>query len=152
MSQSCFSYFKGMFLRKKPNKSGKTSIQVIEKNRGKYTVLKTIGSSSDPAELKKLVSLGEEWMRTKRGLLEIPFNDEKQAADLVLESIERITVAGTELLLDRIFNEIGFNAIKDDVFKWLVYSRICFPASKLKTCDYLHTYHGLCGILIYHYI
>ena len=132
-----------MFLRKKPNKSGKTSIQVIEKNRGKYTVLKTIGSSSDPAELKKLVSLGEEWMRTKRGLLEIPFNDEKQAADLVLESIERITVAGTELLLDRIFNEIGFNAIKDDVFKWLVYSRICFPASKLKTCDYLHTYHGL---------
>jgi transposase len=132
-----------MFVRKKPNKSGKISIQVIEKSRGKYRVLKTIGSSADPGEVKNLVSLGEEWVQSKRGLLEIPFNDEKQTADLVLESIEGITVAGTELLLDRIFNEIGFNAIKDDLFKWLVYSRICFPASKLKTCDYLLTYHGL---------
>ena len=132
-----------MFVRKKPNKSGKISIQVIEKIRGKYKVLKTIGSSSDQLEIDKLFILGEDWIHSKKGLLEIPFNNEKQLADSVLDSIEGITVAGTELLLDKIFNEIGFNAIRDDVFKWLVYSRICFPASKLKTCDYLLTYHGL---------
>ncbi|SIS91323.1 Transposase DDE domain-containing protein [Belliella pelovolcani] len=60
-----------------------------------------------------------------------------------METVERITVSGTELLLDRIFNDIGFNVINDDIFRWLVYSKICFPASKLKTCDYLNTYHGL---------
>lgn len=132
-----------MFVRKKPNKSGKISVQVIDKVRGSYKVAKTIGSSSDNAEVEELVSLGEEWIRNYKGILDIPFNNEEQVAESVLESVENITVSGTELLLDKIFNDIGFNVIRDDIFKWLVYSRICFPASKLKTCDYLLTYHGL---------
>jgi transposase len=132
-----------MFVRKKPNKIGKISVQVIEKVRGSYKVAKTIGSSSDGAEVEELVSCGEEWIRNYKGILDIPFYNEEQVAESVLESVENITVSGTELLLDRIFNDIGFNVIKDDIFKWLVYSRICFPASKLKTCDYLLTYHGL---------
>lgn len=132
-----------MFVRKKPNKSGKISVQVIEKTRGSYKVAKTIGSSSDSQEVERLVYLGEEWIRNRKGLLDIPFNTEEQIADSVLDNVEKITVSGTELLLDRVFNGIGFNAIKDDIFKWLVYSRICFPASKLKTCDYLLAYHGL---------
>jgi len=132
-----------MFVRKKPNKSGKISVQVIEKIKGKYKVAKTIGSSADESEVERLVTLGEEWIRNYKGTLEIPFNDEERIADSVLESVEKITVSGTELLLNKIFNDIGFNAINDDIFRWLVYSRICFPASKLKTCDYLLTYHGL---------
>lgn len=132
-----------MFVRKKPNKSGKISVQVINKIKGKYKVAKTIGSSSIDAEVEKLVALGEEWIINYKGSLEIPFNDEERIAESVLETVESITVSGTELLLDRIFNNIGFNVINDDIFRWLVYSRICFPASKLKTCDYLNTYHGL---------
>ncbi|SMD42898.1 Transposase [Aquiflexum balticum DSM 16537] len=132
-----------MFVRKKPNKSGKISVQVIDKIKGRYKVAKTIGSSSDNAEVEELVSLGEEWIRNYKGILDIPFNNEEQVAESVLESVENITVSGTELLLDNVFNDIGFNVIQDDIFKWLVYSRICFPASKLKTCDYLQTYHGL---------
>lgn len=132
-----------MFVRKKPNKSGKISVQVINKIRGSYKVAKTIGSSSDKSEVERLVSLGEEWIRNYKGILDMPFNNEEQTAESVLESVENITVSGTELLLDKIFNDIGFNVIKDDIFKWLVYSRICFPSSKLKTCDYLLTYHGL---------
>ncbi|MCH7396744.1 IS1634 family transposase [Belliella sp. DSM 107340] len=132
-----------MFVRKKPNKSGKISVQVIDKVRGSYKVAKTIGSSSDPAEVEELFSLGEEWIRNYKGIIDIPFNSEEQVAESVLESVENITVSGTELLLNKIFNDIGFNVIKDDIFKWLVYSRICFPASKLKTCEYLQTYHGL---------
>jgi hypothetical protein len=34
-----------MFVRRKKNKSGSTSIQVISKNGGKYHVVKTIGNS-----------------------------------------------------------------------------------------------------------
>lgn len=132
-----------MFVRKKPNKSGKVSVQVIEKVRGSYKVAKTIGSSFDTTEIEELVSLGEEWIRNYKGLLDIPFSNEEQLADSVLESVENITVSGTELLLNQIFHDVGFDVIKDDIFKWLVYSRICFPASKLKTYDYLLTYHGL---------
>ena len=132
-----------MFVRKKTNKSGKISVQVIEKVRGSYKVAKTIGSSSDDTEVEKLVSLGKDWIRDYKGILDIPFNNEEQVAESVLESVENITVSGTELLLNKIFHDIGFNVIKDDIFKWLVYSRVCFPASKLKTCDYLLTYHGL---------
>lgn len=132
-----------MFVRKKPNKSGKISVQVIKKVKGSYTVAKTIGSSSDKSEVERLVTLGEKWIKDYKGVLDMPFNNEEQTAAAVLDSVENITVSGTELLLDKIFNDIGFNVIKDDIFKWLVYSRICFPASKLKTCDYLLTYHGL---------
>ena len=132
-----------MFVRKKPNKSGKISVQVINKIKGKYKVAKTIGSSSIESEVEKLVTLGQEWIKNYKGSIELPFNDEEQVAESVLETVESITVSGTELLLDRIFNDIGFNVINDDIFRWLVYSRICFPASKLKTCDYLNTYHGL---------
>jgi transposase len=132
-----------MFVRKKPNKSGKVSVQVIKKVKGKYQVAKTIGSSADEQEIENLICLGEEWIRNYSGVLDLPFNEEEQLAESVLERVESITVSGTELLLDKIFYAIGFGAIKDDVFRWLVYSRICFPASKLKTCDYLQTYHGL---------
>jgi transposase len=93
--------------------------------------------------VERLVTLGEKWIRDYKGILDMPFNSEEQTAAAVLESVENITVSGTELLLDKLFNDIGFDVIKDDIFKWLVYSRICFPSSKLKTCDYLRTYHGL---------
>jgi hypothetical protein len=66
-----------MFVRRKPNKSGKISVQVIEKVRGKYKVAKTIGNSSLESEVERLVKIGEEWIRNYKGSLEIPFNDEE---------------------------------------------------------------------------
>jgi len=42
-----------MFVRKKKNKSGVVSVQVIDKSSGKYKVKKTIGSSSKPDEIKR---------------------------------------------------------------------------------------------------
>jgi hypothetical protein len=44
------------------------------------------------------------------------------------------------LLLDRIFDDIGFGQIRDKVFKELVLARIAFPKSKLKTTEYLFRY------------
>jgi transposase len=46
-------------------------------------------------------------------------------------------------LLGKLFNEIGFNAIKDELFRHLVLTRLCYPVSKLKTTDYLFKYKGL---------
>ncbi|WP_221936579.1 IS1634 family transposase, partial [Litoribacter populi] len=132
-----------MFVRKKPNKSGKISVQVIEKKSGKYKVVKTVGSSPDLDTVERLVKEGEQWIKSQRGLLELPFNNEKQAVQNVLDNIAGITVTGTELLLGKIFDMIGFNAVKDELFRWLVFSRLCFPGSKLKTTEYLFNFHGL---------
>ena len=42
-----------MFVRKKQNKSGSVSIQIISKTSGKYKVFKTIGSSIYPEQIEK---------------------------------------------------------------------------------------------------
>jgi hypothetical protein len=43
-----------MFVRKKRNRSGSTSIQIIDKSYGKYRVIKTIGSACEPDEIDYL--------------------------------------------------------------------------------------------------
>jgi hypothetical protein len=48
-----------MFVRRKQNSSGSTSIQVIDKSKGKYTVVTTIGSSKNPSELDSLELQGK---------------------------------------------------------------------------------------------
>ena len=46
-------------------------------------------------------------------------------------------------MLGKIFNEIGFDVIADDLFRHLVLARRIYPVSKLKTLDYLQKYKGI---------
>ena len=48
-----------MFIRKKKNKSGSISVQVVDKSTGKYRVLQTIGSSSNPRTIESLIIKGK---------------------------------------------------------------------------------------------
>jgi transposase len=129
-----------MFIRKKKNKSGIISVQVIDKSTGKYRVLKTIGSSSDKIEIERLYQEGKQWMKQHLGALELDFTDYRHHTNLVLQGLEEISVYGPELLLGKLFDQIGFNKIKDNLFRQLVLARLCYPASKLKTTDYLSKY------------
>ena len=43
-----------MFIRKKKNKSGIISVQVIDKSSGVYKVIKTIGSSNNQQKIDRL--------------------------------------------------------------------------------------------------
>jgi hypothetical protein len=70
-----------MFIRKKRNKSGAISIQVIDKSSGRYRVLKTLGSSSDNLKLAELVTEAEIWIKNHSGLIEIDFSQ----TDVLLE-------------------------------------------------------------------
>lgn len=47
---------------------------------------------------------------------------------------------GIQYVLGKIFNDIGFNQIKDNLFKDLVLYRLVYPKSKLKTTEYLYRY------------
>jgi transposase len=132
-----------MFIREKQNKSGKVSIQIIEKRSGKYKVLQTIGCSGDVKRLSELKLQANNWIKGKLGIQEFDFTNYHSQTHQVLDGIESLTNAGLELLLGKLFDEIGFNAIKDKLFRQLTLSRIANPVSKLKTTDYLYKYHSL---------
>lgn len=132
-----------MYLRQKKNKSGVISVQIIDKSTGKYTVLKTIGSSSIATEVARLVLEGKQWIKKRQGTLEIDFTNYREHTALVLNGIEQISVLGPELLLGKIYDNIGFGKVVDNLFKQLVLARLCFPVSKLKTTDYLSRYQFL---------
>jgi transposase len=133
----------GMFVRQKRNKSGKISVQVIDKSTGGYRVLKTVGCSSDERVVFKLVQEAEHWIIQKRGIIELDFDNDRQYVTALLDGIESLENVGIELLLGKIFDEIGFNQIKDELFRVLVLSRLSCPVSKLKTTDYLSKYHNI---------
>jgi len=51
-----------MYVKKKPNRSGTTSVVVAEKRQGKYFEHFTIGVSSDPDMIKKFEEEGNQWI------------------------------------------------------------------------------------------
>lgn len=55
--------------------------------------------------------------------------------------MDSLLINGTQLLLGRIYDSIGFNAIEDDVLRHLVIARLTQPRSKLATVDYLKSYY-----------
>jgi len=134
-----------MFIRHKPNKSGSVSIQIVDKSNGKYKVLKTIGSSYDSFEIELLCQKAQKAILLLKHQNELPFNQlqELQFADSFINYIHTLSLVGPELLLGKLFDEIGFNKIQDTLFRYLVITRLVYPVSKLKTVDYLFKYKGI---------
>lgn len=134
-----------MFVRKKHNKSGTTSVQIIDKSSGRYVVRQTIGSSSDPTGIEFFVKKAKQIVLTYGGQGILPFDKEAELAyvDTFLNGLNDFALVGPELLLGRIFDEIGFNNIEDEWFRHLVITRLVYPVSKLKTTDYLFKYRGI---------
>ena len=134
-----------MYVRKKHNPSGVVSIQVIDKSKGKYRVVKTIGSSKEPDEASKLYSEGKKWIASCMGqrdifVLQEQKREEKQVTDYLLSNIENILLNGFQLILNRVYRLVGFDAIEDDILKQLVIARLCQPSSKAGTVDYLKSH------------
>jgi transposase len=134
-----------MYVRKKKNKSGVISIQIIDKSSGEYQVYRTVGSSKEPMEIERLY---KEAMKEIEGILgqqnlAFDVDKEKELTDIFFNGIEDFKLAGPELLLGGIFDEIGFNKIPDELFRHLVLTRLICPGSKLKTVDYLFKYNGI---------
>jgi transposase len=129
-----------MFIRKKKNKSGLVSVQVITKEKGKSKLVKTIGSSHDEVQIKLLLNKADQFIQTFGGQQVINYSDTATSLTTAFKSISSHIEIGTELLLGRIFSSIGFDSIEDPLFKKLVLARLSYPVSKLKTSDYLQQY------------
>ena len=134
-----------MYVRKKPNRSGSTSVVVVDKSKGKTRYLKTIGISSDEKEITELYRQGKKWIVAQCGVCDMfalheQQREEKQVTDYLLSNIENILLNGTQLILNQVFKLVGFDAIEDDILKHLVVARLCQPSSKAGTVDYLKSY------------
>jgi transposase len=134
-----------MFVRKKKNRSGTTSVVVIDKSSGRFRELKTLGVSSDEQEIAELYQQGKKWIDLHLGNRDMfslaeQQREEKQVTEYLLNNVENILLNGTQLILNEVFKLVGFDAVKDDILKHLVVARLCQPTSKSGTVDYLKSY------------
>ena len=108
-----------MFVRKKRNKSGTISVQIIDKSAG-YKVVETIGSSKNAEEIANLVKKAEHQVWTNRGRQKELF---KSVTALELEEFikgmvnTQVQTIGPELILGALFDKIGFNIIRTFAFE-----------------------------------
>jgi len=136
-----------MFVKKKKNRSGTTSVVIAEKYNQIYKEHITIGVSSDESDIKQYVEKGKQWILDYNRKLAPEFDffgtekhiqdNEKELVLQLLNNVENILLNGTELILDRVFNQVGFNQIEDEIFRKLVQSRLSYPSSKSATVEYL---------------
>jgi len=129
-----------MFIRKKLNKSGKVSIQVIDKSSNKYKVIKTIGCSDSPIEIEKLMHVARQWINDYQNTPELDFHNFEDSIQRVVGTISGHRLVGIELTVGKVFDAIGFDQIKDKLFKSLVLYRLVYPKSKVKTAEYFYRY------------
>ena len=134
-----------MYVRKKRNRSGTTSVVVVDKSSGRFRELKTIGVSSDEQEIEKFFRDGKRWISIQSGERDMfaeadREREQKQVTEHLLNNIENILLNGTQLILNQVFKLIGFDVIKDEIFRHLVVARLCQPSSKAGTVDYLKSY------------
>ena len=145
LRNGCPGLFLGVFIRQKKNKSGSISVQIISKVGGRYKVEKTVGSSDREDQIKNLVQKAELDVISMVGQSSL-FNSEQDVQlENYLDTIEnmQIRTIGPELIFVKIYDAIGYNAIKEDLFRQLVIARLAFPLSKLKTIEYIYRYQGV---------
>ena len=139
------SLYLRMFIRKKKNRSGTTSIVVVEKRKGIYREIKTIGISGDTSEIELLFNKGKKWISLHLGEQDIfevheKAIEESQVTEYLLSNVENILLNGVQLILNEVFKLTGFCAIEDDIFRQLVIARLSQPMSKSATVEYLKSH------------
>ena len=96
-------------------------------------------------EADELFQKAQLWLRTHDGQQELDFDDRKgkevEETERFLSNIDNVLINGTQLLLDQIYDSVGFNQIPDEILRHLVIARVSHPKSKLATVDYLKSYY-----------
>lgn len=119
---------------------------MVDKHGGKFKELHTVGVAGDEQEMAALCEKGKEWIKSHLGILELDFESadskalEEERATAVLNNIDAILLNGAKLILDKVYDSIGFNRIGDSVLRNLVAARLCQPMSKMATAEYLKSH------------
>lgn len=112
-----------MHVRSKKNRSGSISVVVVDKSSGRYKELHTVGVPKEESKIESFRQKGLEWIR-RRKLAMQPELDlygeerrileyEVEMTERVVANIDNILINGAELILDRVFDRIGFFFFSD---------------------------------------
>jgi transposase len=120
-------------------------VQLIQKVKGKYKVLKTIGCATTWQEIENLEGMARQEIERISAQPELFATEEDLVIEKLVASIGNsdIQTMGPEIVFGRIYDSIGFGEIKAELFRHLVVARLAFPLSKLKTIDYLYRYQSV---------
>src|SRR5690625_1475564 len=88
---------------------------------------------------------GKKWIAERVSVLDmfeqvIVQDEEEQIAKHLLSNVEDVLINGTEKLLSRVYNRIGFDLVDDKILKYLTIARLSQPMSKSATVNYLKSY------------
>ena len=134
-----------MFINRSRNKSGTTSVRVLQKRGRNNVLVKSFGSSRDESEIERMVKQAREFIQRQTGTYYNLFNPppEQDVEDFIEGlSNSQISIEGPEAVFGKLFDYVGYGAV-DGLFRPLVLSRLVAPGSKLKTVDYLWRYNGV---------
>lgn len=138
-------YLCPMFVRKKKNRSGTISIVVVSKSQGQFKEVKSFGIAKTESEAEHIYQTALRWLKTYAGQEEIDFDDRKgrefEETERVVNNMDAVLINGTQLLLEGIYDDVGFKRIPDEILRHLVIARVSQPASKLATTEYLKSYY-----------
>ena len=134
-----------MFVEKKRNKSGSTSVRIMQKVHGKRKCVKVIGCSSDDGEIDLLIKRGDRWIEDHQTGLPLFESDEATAYDNVLAGLRQsqLRLVGPELIYGTLFDRIGYSKVttaNNALFRALVVTRLYHPGSKLRTAEYMERF------------
>ena len=133
-----------MFIRKKLNPTGSTSVQVIQKVNGRNKILKILGSATTQHEIETLINLARQEIDRLSAQPKLFVSQSDMVIEQAFATLNNASIRtlGPEIIFGRIYDYIGFGAIGEDLFRHLVIARLAFPLSKLKTIEYLYRYQG----------
>ena len=105
-------YLCTMYVCKKHNRSGSTSVVVVSKASGKYKEIKSFGFSTSEEKIDSLCEQAATWIRSFGGQQELDFDDRKgkemEETERFLSNIDNVLINGTQLLLNQV-NKRGYN-------------------------------------------
>ena len=86
-----------MFVRRKANKSGSYSVQVVEKRYGRYVVVRSFGASKDEDALKRMEHSASEFIASYNGQGVLDFqNSGAVTSAAIFSSIASIVLDGRD--------------------------------------------------------
>ena len=139
------STFAPMYIRKKKNRSGSVSVVAVSKASGRYEEVRSFGAACTDEEVSKLYSEALHWLDTIGNQAVIDFEDkcarEREETLRVVNNMDAVLINGTQLLLNQVYDSIGFCQIEDEILRHLVAARVSQPCSKLATVEYLKSYY-----------
>lgn len=112
------------FIRKVKTKSGATAVQVAHKIYGKIIRIEHIGSAHNDTDLRLLTALAKERLKAgQQSLLE----PEPTQAVQIRQSISSVLLD----VLRKQYDQLGFDALPDEDFRYLCITRLVEPTSVL---------------------